>query len=526
MEIMHEYNTSSCLPPWDTGGLEHKVDEALKILPVSNPAAIGSALVGFADEVVTALGIQIHTDGAKTVVERDGEKEDFVAAKQITSRKKQFENAFRSLAPELPSSILKAAAETMAAAPPAPPEESAPANPFDLAEECLSKLPQDVLDEAKTLLKDPKLLAKIVQLVGTLGYDCRGREKALEGVILGLMMRLTGESSYVAVRGPRGCGKTEMIARAVELQPPELVVKMTSISPKALVRRGEFDLKYRIVRFGERLQDDADTNGSASQMVRQFVSDNEYTYEVVNSSDTGNQLARFRIEGPTAFIESTTSSRIFAEDESRQIAVWLRSTLATSEATADFQIECAMGLHSSGEERARAKLLGNAVFWQLKPQTVEIEPSADPSRLKKLVDFRDPDASRRIAQMLVLVKAHALLHQHQRAFRADGVLLAGREDVEAVVEIVTALQLAEPLTSAPHASLNEVTAALALAHQEFGASELALQCSSNIRTANRWLSAWLAQGFVEQTVQAIGSLPSKYRFTQSGLADFGIRGVA
>jgi predicted ArsR family transcriptional regulator len=54
--------------------------------------------------------------------------------------------------------------------------------------------------------------------------------------------------------------------------------------------------------------------------------------------------------------------------------------------------------------------------------------------------------------------------------------------------------------------------------EEFEASQLADLCEVEVRTANRWLKAWVRQGYVDRTQQAAGSTAAKYRITDAAAA--------
>ena len=527
LSFMQEYNQRSCSPPWDVTALEHKVDEALKLLCHAAPETIGSLLVDFAAEVVRSLGVIVSAEGNHVVLCRDDQRQNVLLCSQLKQLERRYEVALRILTPELPTVVVKAAAAMFVADPPMTPDTVQLMNPFDRSEMALRELPPDVLAEAATLLKQPDLLHRLVQMGATLGYDTRGREHAVEAVILGLMMRLAGRSSYVSIRGAYGVGKTDLLKLVVELQPKALVEKITSISPKALVRRGEFDLKYRIVQFGERVINDADSSGSSTAMVRQFVSDNEYTHDVVESNGSVPQTKRYRIEGPTSFAETTTSNAIFAEDDSRQIAVWIHATPTMTDQTATFVIEAAMGVRGSDADRDRTRLLGQAIFWQLRPRKVIIDPSIDRVAIKSLVDLSQSDGLRRLHQLIDLVRARAIVYQHQRESDSEGAVIASKDDFLAAQRMITALESSKRQVKLwrEQSTLQIERVYEVFGLQDFGAEELARNFSVDSRTSNRWISVWMRTKIVECTTVSVGASPAKYRIAAAGLGQLG-HGVA
>lgn len=513
LALLGEYNQESCVPRWELSDLDRMIAETARLLDACPPGSLGTCLNSYGAEVLDALGLVVLEQDGRTVLRRHDRERTFTAAAQLKTLETQYSEHLKVLFPELPESILKFAAKVLALEPAQPDPSSAPKDVFEVAAGALADMPPQVVEEAKQALRSPDLLDRLVKHVEVLGFCSRGTEDLVKAVLLGQAIRLTDVCSLVTVRGDAGNGKTQLVASACDTLPPEFLRSFSRISPKALVRRGQFDLKHVVVRGGERLRNDGDGDGNATSFVRQFVSDGYLSYEVVGNEKDPSKCMSLRVDGPTAFLETTTSENIFAEDESRMISVWLSSSVTAKHTILRRILEASQGLHGSAQEMEHVKQVCWAIHRQLRPRNVQLPTGGQSDELLVQVDVRASDAARKLKTVIALVKSHAVLHQHQRESDAKGNLIATSEDIEAGLRILESLRKAELLAKQEAAQYRLAEAWAAFQHESFEASQLAGHCEVEPKTANRWLKQWVKAGLAELKDEAKGQLGAKYCLT-------------
>jgi hypothetical protein len=517
MTFMQRYN-ATCTPPWTESDLKRKIDKAEEACAITPTDAIGEELAPCGAEVVQALGLQLASKAGNIVLTRGQESRSFTPAKAAAALKSQYLTELEALFPTLPQKVLQAAARTLSTEKPLPAEPQPEPDPLAVAELELQSTPPEIRSEADAWLQSPNLLGLLVDAVHGLGHDCSNRRPQVSAILLGGLMRLTGSSAHVIVMGESGTGKTHLISTVCALQPPEFLVRVTAMSPRALVRREKDSLKNRVVQLGERVRDDGDGDGNVTSMIRQFISDNEYVYEVVTTRDGSSKRDRLHIVGPTSFVETTTSRNIFAEDESRMIKVTLPSSPQLSEAICGFLLDCAAEQPNAHQAEERLRKVSATVFRSLKPRKVVIPKTASADEIKKVIDMREADAPRAFAKILGMVKAHALLHQFQRQTDSQGFLVAAKEDVQAVIPIVAALQTLETARGLDGHVQNLALLYAGTGKPNFEVADVVAQCSTTPRTANRWITEWTRHGLATRTHQPTGSAAARYSLTPVGLS--------
>lgn len=438
LELLEHYATR-CSPPWSRSDLKHKVDEALKTRGTSPPSEVGRLLADFGSEILAALGIVRRRDGDDLVVQR-GNQTTVVPEARPKDQPRVYGKIITGLAPELPKDVISAAAKTWAEE---PVPLAAPEEVFSVADRMLAQTPADILAEAKEILNDPSILDHAVEAVSRLGFDPQDQEYAVKAIVLGQLARLTGECFHVLIQGQSGEGKSDLARQIGALQPAELREEVTSFSEMGLAYVGERGLVHKVVILGERRRNDGDGDGSSTAILRQFVSDNCYTRRTVGDVNGTKMAVNLRIDGPASFVETTTSTNLFSEDESRMIKVVLRSSPDQRRRNLGFIYETACGIRGGSVVAERTKAIWNTVFRHLRPRDVMLPKGPLPPELESLVDVSRSDARRTLRKVLALVKSHALLHQHQRAVDGQGRLLATEADIQAVVGLWQALHPAD-----------------------------------------------------------------------------------
>jgi hypothetical protein len=318
----------------------------------------------------------------------------------------------------------------------------------DLAEQTRAALEQtepEVRKEAERLLEDPALIDRIgadIEAAGVAGED----DLRLTLYLIGTS-RLLPRPLAAIVQGQSSSGKSYTVERVASLFPPEAVIHATQMTPQALFHARPGSLSHRWVVAGERSRVENDDRAEATRALREMLSGGRLTKMMPAKVDGEIQTVTIEQEGPIAFVESTTSARVFEEDANRCIM------LSTDERRMQTKtIMRRLAMHASGRVRSdgpRVAARHHALQRLLERRAIVI-PFAE--RLVELLEvFADRVECRRAYPMLLaLVQASALLHQRQRKTDQDGRLIAEPADYG-----VAARLLAGPLARTIGESLSD-----------------------------------------------------------------------
>jgi hypothetical protein len=245
--------------------------------------------------------------------------------------------------------------------------------------------------------------------------------------------RLLPQPLHAIVGAPSSAGKTYLVERVRSLFPEAAVVEAMRITPEAL-SFWKSKLSHRLLVSGERkrVQDDAVADSGA--MLRQFRSEGRFSKMVPQQVD-GESVSRLLvIEGPVASMETTTVPRaqIFKEDANR--ALFLRVD--------DSHVQTRAILNELGERHRGhsattvdpALIRKHHAFQERLEALPVVIPYAD-DLLAGIPDTK-LEVRRAASQVLAMVQAITLLHQHQRERDADGYLLAKPSDYRLARELL------------------------------------------------------------------------------------------
>lgn len=272
---------------------------------------------------------------------------------------------------------------------------------------------------AEGLLEAPDLLERAVRDLDALGYVGEERNKKI--ALLVAVSRLLDKPLAAIFSSASGAGKSRLAELVAELTPPEDVSVFSRITPAALYYM-ESGIEHKLLVIDEREGSDA-----ADYSIRSLQTRGKLSLAVpVKDPASGKMRTQcFEIEGPVAYMESTTRARLNPENENRCYLLHLDES---PEQTARIQAAQRTAIAAGGlGRRRREALIGR---WRNAQRLLE--------RLGVLVPFAAqltfPDkwvrARRDHERLLALISASALLHQRRREVRA----LDGRRVVVAAVE--------------------------------------------------------------------------------------------
>ncbi len=260
-------------------------------------------------------------------------------------------------------------------------------------------------EEAEAFGKSSNLIDKILADYEKCGLVGEKHNKLL--CYLAAISRKMDDPLSVLILSSSGSGKTALQDATLAFCPPENVVKLTSLSGKALFYKDEFSLKHKILALEE-----GDGAEDASYAIRNLISAGVLIIEsTIKDFLTGRMTTmENRVEGPTVVFLTTTNPNTDSETKSR---FWIISIDESREQTRAI-------LSSQRRSQSLAGLSGNAhidaIFTKhqnfqrlLKPLPI-VNPYAD------CLGYSDDRLQGRRDQpkYLNLINAIALLRQMQK----------------------------------------------------------------------------------------------------------------
>ena len=269
--------------------------------------------------------------------------------------------------------------------------------------------PPELTDEEKAqalkFLKAPDLTRRLQADMEALGYVGEERGKLL-AYLVGLSRKLENPLSAI-IRSQSGAGKSGLATLVASLVPPEDVIHYSRVSAHALAYAGKDAYKRKLLLMEERVGGEAADYYirilQSSQMIRQAV--------VIKDPVTGQMKTQeFEVEGPIAYIETTTASVINQENASRCFEIYLDET---EEQTRRIH-EC----QRLSREALRLKKVRKddiCARHHNAQRMLEQLPIVIPYVRHLTFPTRWLRTRRDNERFLCLIEASALLHQHQRA---------------------------------------------------------------------------------------------------------------
>ena len=276
--------------------------------------------------------------------------------------------------------------------------------------------------EALQLLRSEDLMARIAKDMAVLGYVGEDINKKL-GYLIAVSRKLAEPLSAILI-SQSGAGKSGLAGALERLVPPEDVVFWSRLTPQALYYVEKDFLKRKLVVIEEREGSEA-----ADYSIRALQSKHKLVQAVpIKDPATGTiRTCTMEVEGPAAFLETTTRLNINPENASRCFELYLDESPTQTGRIQDAQrtAKTADGL----AHRANAKRIEHV---HQNAQRL-LEPVAVVIPYAPLLTFPTSwlRTRRDNLRLLNLIEAVAFLHQKQRPRKR---LASGVEYIEASVE--------------------------------------------------------------------------------------------
>lgn len=297
-------------------------------------------------------------------------------------------------------------------------------NPAVDSGQLLAAMPQDIRAEAEAMLLDPDLVKQILVDLTALGVA--GENELKLSLYIIFTSRLLARPLAAIVQGPSSSGKSYPISKVASLMPPEAMIRATTITPQALYYMKPGELKHKAVAAGERSRIQDDVAAEATRALREMISEGRLDKLVTLKGEDGKmQTQTIRQDGPIAYVESTTITKVFDEDSNRCL---LFQTDERVEQTRRVLRQVATDFDGTRiKDDGRITQKHHALQRMLKGHDIVI-PYAE--RLAELFPAERVEARRALGHLMAMISAVTLLHQKQRTTDDQGRLVAAAEDYE------------------------------------------------------------------------------------------------
>lgn len=376
----------------------------------------------------------------------------------------------------------------------------------EVAKTKLNEMSDEVKKAAQAMLLDPTLIDRIVNDIAELGVA--GERELSATIYLVGTSRLLVRPCSARVHGPTASGKSYQIERVAELFPPECVIDAKQITPQALFYMEPGSLVHKFIVAGERSRLENDESAEATRALREMMSSGKLSKLVTIKDGGAMKSAQIEQDGPIAFIESTSLSRVFDEDANRCIS------LHTDERSA--QTKRILRATAVGYMGGRSQVTINEIVQrhhaaQRMLEQLEVRiPFAE--QLASLLSSERVEARRAIGHLLSMICSIALLHQFQRKRDAQGAVIATCADYQIARRLLDgpmAILLGNCVSPAAVRFLERLRTRVG--DDTFATTNAYKSESVTDRAVRGWLIELEAVGCVEQTQPHRGSRPAQWR---------------
>ena len=267
------------------------------------------------------------------------------------------------------------------------------------------RLTEEERREAERFGRRPDLLETTAQDIEKCGYIGE-RANALAAYLTMTSRKMGDPLAFLIVSGS-GAGKSALQDAVLSLCPPEDLVKVTSLTERALFYKDELSLKHKVLALEE-----AAGAEDAAYAIRNLISQKVLTIESTIKDPLTGRLTTMenKVYGPTAVFQTTTQPDLHPETRSRFLVTTIDESREQTAKILDAQRK-ARTLDGFKRKLARETILKKHHAFQrlLKPLPV-FNPFAD------LLTFTDERLLTRRDQpkYLALIETIAFLHQTQK----------------------------------------------------------------------------------------------------------------
>lgn len=352
------------------------------------------------------------------------------------------------------------------------------------------------LGVARELASDRDILGRMEASLKQSGVVGEIRNAKL--IYLALTSRVLKRPVSLAIKGVSSGGKSFVLERVLDHFPVEASLRMSGMSPSALVY-DERDYSHRHLVIAEA----AGVDGEKQEfLIRTLLSEGRIVWQTVEKTSEGLVPRTIEKEGPTGLVLTTTKLSLHPENETRLFSL-------TADDTQEQTRQIMLALADAGEMPEVQAAWPALQTWISVGEVRVVLPFA--RALARLSSAAAVRMRRDFAGVLALVKAHAILHQMNRARDDEGRIVATLADYAAVHALIADL-VAEGLNVSVAPNVRKTVEAVARLAGENGTTVKAVGDALNVdrAAASRRCAAAARAGYIvnEETVRA---KPARYR---------------
>jgi hypothetical protein len=363
------------------------------------------------------------------------------------------------------------------------------------------------------LADEPDLIGAIVRDYARLGVA--GETETTKALYVVASSRKLNKPLGALVMGDSASGKSLLIGTTADLMPPDEVVRATRFTPQALYHLDE-PIKNKFVAGGERARVQDDTFADQNAALRQLRSERSITKQITERDGNGFRTREVTVDGPIAFVESTTLNKaiIFPEDLNRGLIL---KTDATEDQNRRVMKEMTRPYSPNGDAPPdSASIIKRHRDFQRSLKYVDVRiPYA--RALANVLPAKKTHCRRVFGQVLTTVETIAYLHQHRRNLDEHGHLLATLDDYRIARSLlVGSVRDSLDLRDSTYKAFLKLRAK---SDGDCFSSTLALKAAGfgNKVTRDKELDRLVGFGLIRLVKPGAGPLPAIYRFTGLGV---------
>jgi hypothetical protein len=362
-------------------------------------------------------------------------------------------------------------------------------------------------EDCRELAGDPALLDKFAADIEACGLS--GETRNAKILYLALTSRWLPRPVSIVVKGPSSGGKSFLVRQTLRFFPESAHYEVSAMSEKVLAYSTE-PVSHRFIVVYEAAGMAGET---ATYLMRSLLSEGRIRYETAEVTKEGVRARLIEREGPTGLITTTTRISLHPENETRMLSL---NVTDTQEQTRN--VFLALAESESREVPDFTRWLSLQKWIEHADHDVVI-PFATP--LASVVPTTSTRLRRDFQTILSLIKAHAILHQAQRARDSKDRIQATFDDYSAVRELIEDL-VAEGVQASVPEIVRETVEAVERINKnglyELTELEIAKELQLDKSTASRRIRDAIARGFLENLQERRGR-PARIVLTNQVLPD-------
>jgi DNA primase len=286
-------------------------------------------------------------------------------------------------------------------------------------------LSADEETQALELLKSPDLAGRIVADLHSLGVV--GEDLNLLAAYLAAVSRKLDTPLAVLIQSSSAAGKSSLMDAVLQLVPEEERIRFSAMTGQSLFYLGETNLQHKILAIAEE-----EGVRQAAYALKLLQSDGELTIaSTAKDETTGNLMTKqYTVKGPVMLMLTTTAIDVDEELLNRCLVLSVNESREQTAAihARQRQRQTLQGLLQSADRDVIQAVHHNAQ--RLLASVAVVNPYAD-----RLTFLADKTRTRRDhMKYLTLIRAIALLHQHQREVKT----VQRRGQTLSYIEVMTA----------------------------------------------------------------------------------------